>query len=323
MDAQAGSFTIVRQPTPTRQRYARGLALLCLVSSSVYGELVFTYDGFPANMTARGFITSTDGGIDGSSSYGSATSSTPAFGTMQVTGFDESGNQLSTASFSSLAMATACPASFGTVSSSNADTVPVTTERRLVLKEHINTLFGAGVTYKYNTTMNGSPWLTTRLATFVPSAYHWFSCLAPTDKGGTRGIRALFYYGTVIDGVAPGVSASVCTIGSSVLSVSFESMTTTVSQEKSLPLDVVCGAGVPVNYKLSLTSSLADGGRLSFGNGVTAAVSVDGVALPVNGDWIRLTSLSTGTKLLTIALSGSAYTSGVTTATGVLVLEML
>ncbi len=189
------------------------------------------------------------------------------------------------------------------------------------LREAVRARFASGVTFFYKD--SNDDFLNTSVKRYETSNWFKFYCTARTTTGGTRQIGAVFIINSVFDGVAPGARPSVCTFVGSNLSISFESLSTSVATVKSVPLSVVCGTGEPVNYKLSLSSALAANGQLSFGNGIYASVSVDGSPLQANGDWIRLVGLSSGTKNMTVTLSGTASSTGVSDATGILLLEML
>ncbi|EPN6628504.1 TPA: hypothetical protein I8564_005089 [Raoultella ornithinolytica] len=214
----------------------------------------------------------------------------------------------------------ACPLGIDPVP--DTGTLVLSEKNKNILASLLEERFASGIRFNYSGS-GSNYFLSSSVARYEASQPITIFCNAPTTRGGTRRINSSFYYKYVFDGVPPGQSASVCTFGGKDLSLTFESISASVSIEKTVPLSVICGSGIPVNYRLSLSSALSYNGQLSFGNGVYASVSFNGTPLPVNGDWIRLVELRSGTNNLKVSLTGSASTPGVSTATGVLLLEIL
>ncbi|MDR2225962.1 MAG: hypothetical protein LBE52_08195, partial [Providencia sp.] len=90
---------------------------------------------------------------------------------------------------------------------------------------------------------------------------------------------------------------------------------------KSTNLVISCTEGDTKDYKLKLTGSKVTNGRLSFGNGVSAQVSLNGIQVQANGSGIQLNGLTTSSIPVSATLAGTAATSGSSNASGVLVLE--
>lgn len=88
-------------------------------------------------------------------------------------------------------------------------------------------------------------------------------------------------------------------------------------------VNISCTTGTPSNYTLRLTGSNVVDGRLSFGNGVSAQITLNGTQVAANGARITLPNLSTTSLPLSASLVGTASAPGVTTANGILVLEAL
>ncbi|WP_261445254.1 hypothetical protein [Serratia fonticola] len=88
-------------------------------------------------------------------------------------------------------------------------------------------------------------------------------------------------------------------------------------------VNISCSSGTPSNYTLRLTGSNVVDGRLSFGNGVSAQITLNGTQVAANGPRITLPNLSTTTLPLSASLVGTASAPGVTNANGILVLEAL
>lgn len=121
----------------------------------------------------------------------------------------------------------------------------------------------------------------------------------------------------------PVTPASVCSLSNSV-SLSYSSTTLNVNGlSQSASLGVSCTSGTAKDYTLRLTGSSVSGGRLSFGNNVSAQVYLNGTSVSANGSGIRLNSLTSRSVPVRADLIGTATNSGTTMANGVLVLEAL
>lgn len=88
-------------------------------------------------------------------------------------------------------------------------------------------------------------------------------------------------------------------------------------------VNISCTSGTPSNYTLRLTGSNVVDGRLSFGNGVSAQITLNGTQVAANGARITLPNLATTSLPLSASLVGTASAPGVTNANGILVLEAL
>lgn len=118
---------------------------------------------------------------------------------------------------------------------------------------------------------------------------------------------------------------SVCSLGSDV-SFNFSSTVLDVngiSSTKTLPIS--CTSGDAQNYQLKLiaTGDNVTNGRLNFKNGVSGQVSLNGTQIQTNGTGIQLNNLTTSTISVGVTLYGTASVSGVSKATGILVLDAL
>lgn len=122
----------------------------------------------------------------------------------------------------------------------------------------------------------------------------------------------------------PSGGASVCSLNSQNLNLNFSSTSLNVDGlRRSTNLNVTCTTGDANDYQLKLTGSNVVAGRLNFRNGVSAQVSLNGIAVQANGSGIQLNSLISRTIPVSATLTGTAETSGVSNTTGILVLEAL
>ncbi|MEQ5149984.1 hypothetical protein ABN250_19680 [Providencia stuartii] len=122
----------------------------------------------------------------------------------------------------------------------------------------------------------------------------------------------------------PELTGSVCNLNSQNLNLNYSSTSLNVGGiTKSTSLNVSCTTGVAQDYQLKLTGSNVVSGRLNFGNGVSAQVSLNGIQVQANGPGIQLNNLVSQTIPVSATLMGNASVSGVSKATGILVLEAL
>jgi hypothetical protein len=129
---------------------------------------------------------------------------------------------------------------------------------------------------------------------------------------------------TIIVNPPEGNPSSICSLNSQNLNIVFTSDSLAVNGlTKSTNLDVTCTAGDGKNYILKLTGNNVNNGRLNFGNGVFAQVSLNGTQVAANGAGITLNSLASKSMPVSASLVGTASVPGVSNATGVLVLEAL
>lgn len=118
--------------------------------------------------------------------------------------------------------------------------------------------------------------------------------------------------------------SAVCNLNSQNLNLSYSAASLDVNGlSKSTNLVINCTAGDAQNYTLKLTGSNVTNGRLNFGNGVSAQVSLNGTPVAANGVGISLNGLTSQTLPVSASLVGTASGPGVTNANGVLVLDAL
>lgn len=124
--------------------------------------------------------------------------------------------------------------------------------------------------------------------------------------------------------INPPSSKSVCTLNSQNLNLNYSSTSLNVNGlTQSTSLAISCGSGDAQDYQLRLTGSNVTSGRLNFGNGVSAQVSLNGVQVSANGSGISLNGLTSRNLSVSATLVGTASTSGITNSNGVLVLDVL
>lgn len=122
----------------------------------------------------------------------------------------------------------------------------------------------------------------------------------------------------------PPSKASVCNLNSQNLNLSYSATSLNVDGlTQSANLNVICTAGDAQDYRLKLTGNNVTNGNLNFGNGVSAQVSLNGSQVQANGSGIQLNRLTSQTIPVSATLTGNASISGVSKATGILVLEAL
>ncbi|MCW2256095.1 hypothetical protein M2263_002186 [Providencia alcalifaciens] len=116
---------------------------------------------------------------------------------------------------------------------------------------------------------------------------------------------------------------SVCSLSSDI-NITFSSTSLNVSGlTQSTNLMITCTNGDAKDYQLKLTGSNVTNGRLNFGNGVSAQVSLNGTQVQANGPGISLNKLTGGSIPVSATLAGTASGPGVTNANGVLILDAL
>lgn len=125
--------------------------------------------------------------------------------------------------------------------------------------------------------------------------------------------------------IPPSVNVSMCSLNSQNLNLNYSSTSLNVNGlTESTSLFISCTTGTAKNYQLRLTGANVINGRLNFGNGVSAQVSLNGTEVSANGSGISLNGLTSGAIIpVRASLVGVANTSGITTANGVLILEAL
>lgn len=88
-------------------------------------------------------------------------------------------------------------------------------------------------------------------------------------------------------------------------------------------LHIICTAGVAIDYTVRLLANSETNGRLQFDSGASAQITLNGKNLVANGEKHVFPTLVTSDIDLGIELVGSASEAGVSTATGILLLEAL
>ena len=154
----------------------------------------------------------------------------------------------------------------------------------------------------------------------------WIQCYWVVSNVNSSGIQMQLYneLELIPEVPPPFETVSVCTFANPSISLDFTSNTTSVSgviQTTSVP--VTCSTGTPTSYKIRLAGSNVQNGNLLFPNGVTVGLSFDGMALSVNNTGVNLPNLASGSHTLTGVLTGTAPEPGVSTTTGILILETL
>lgn len=122
--------------------------------------------------------------------------------------------------------------------------------------------------------------------------------------------------------IPPTISA--CFLDNANIQMEFASSTlNTDGKMAESSLYVNCTIGDPQDYQLSLIGlgGKVTNGRLDFGNGVSAQISLNGTPLQANGPSINLNRLTSQTIPITAVLSGTAESSGVSNTMGVLILN--
>lgn len=118
--------------------------------------------------------------------------------------------------------------------------------------------------------------------------------------------------------------SSVCSLNGQNLNLNYSSTSLNVTGlTQNTSLSVSCTTGDAQNYDLKLVGSNVVNGRLNFGNGVSAQVFLNGTPIQANGESISLNGLTSLSIPLSATLFGTAESSGVTNANGVLVLNAL
>ncbi|EKT54418.1 hypothetical protein [Providencia burhodogranariea] len=131
-------------------------------------------------------------------------------------------------------------------------------------------------------------------------------------------------YVETVEIVNPPEPKSTCSLNSQNLNLNYSPTSLNVSGlTQSTNLIVSCTNGDAKDYQLKLTGSNVTNGRLNFGNGVSAQVSLNGTQVQANGSAISLNKLTGGSIPVSATLAGTASGPGVTNANGVLILDAL
>lgn len=137
------------------------------------------------------------------------------------------------------------------------------------------------------------------------------------------------YSGTCTTCIAPPYTPppppkSSCSFATSAFTINFTSASLNVDGDtSSVSVSLSCSSGSAQNYVLSLRASDVLAGRLNFGNGVSAQITINGTVLTPNGPGIPMYSLSSRSLPLTATLYGQSRSSGSFSSSGVLVLDIL
>ncbi|HFV9294093.1 TPA: hypothetical protein ACIAIE_003959 [Serratia fonticola] len=161
----------------------------------------------------------------------------------------------------------------------------------------------------------------------VQSIYWTCSPLDLTTSRGTRYTVVMALLNAeqvpVLDPSTTPPSASTCTLQTLPL-ISFSSGSTNMAgMRRNEQLHVICSPGVSIDYTIRLLANSEINGRLLFDSGVSAQTTLNGKNLVANGEKHVFSSLVTSDIDLGIELVGSASEPGVSTATGILLLEAL
>ncbi|WP_447883093.1 hypothetical protein [Serratia fonticola] len=127
----------------------------------------------------------------------------------------------------------------------------------------------------------------------------------------------------VLDPTTTPPSASTCTLVS-LPPIPFSSGSINIAgMRRNEQLHIVCTAGVAIDYTVRLLANSETNGRLQFDSGASAQITLNGKNLVANGEKHVFPTLVTSDIDLGIELVGSASEAGVSTATGILLLEAL
>ncbi|HGM9948365.1 TPA: hypothetical protein ACKRWH_003336 [Providencia rettgeri] len=154
-------------------------------------------------------------------------------------------------------------------------------------------------------------------------AIQWmaFNCMLP-DGMWFRGV--IRTQSTEIVVPPPHKDVSICSLNSQNLNLNYSATSLTVTGlMQSTELNISCTAGDAKDYQLKLTGSNVINGRLNFGNGVSAEITLNGVSVKANGDAIKLDKLVSKNIPVSATLIGTANSSGVSSANGIIILEAL
>lgn len=144
------------------------------------------------------------------------------------------------------------------------------------------------------------------------------------DRVNNKWIRLSLNQGNDLVIKPPAGAYSTCSLNSQNLNLNYSSTNLNVNGlTQSTNLTVSCTVGAAQDYQLRLTGTNVTNGRLNFGNGVSAQVSLNGTQVSANGSGIRLNSLTSLSIPIRADLIGTATNSGTTTASGVLILDAL
>ncbi|WP_419236852.1 hypothetical protein [Serratia fonticola] len=124
--------------------------------------------------------------------------------------------------------------------------------------------------------------------------------------------------------VNPPPEAGACSLNNQNVNLNYSAKNLNVNGiTQSTDLSISCSQGIASDYTLKLTGSNVIDGRINLEGGVSAQVSLNGVPVQANGSGISLNGLTSRTIPVSVTLVGTATSSGVSNANGILVLEAL
>lgn len=148
----------------------------------------------------------------------------------------------------------------------------------------------------------------------------YFRCKSP-ENGVALHIPLYTQVGEIIN---PPPIVGVCSLNSQNINLNYSSNSLNVNGISQITnLNISCTSGDAIDYQLKLIGTDVTNGRLNFGNGVSAQVSLNGIQVQANGPGIQLNSLTSRSVPISATLVGTASSSGITNANGILVLDAL
>lgn len=148
----------------------------------------------------------------------------------------------------------------------------------------------------------------------------YFRCKSP-ENGVALHVQLYPEAGEIIN---PPPIVGACSLNSQNLNLNYSSNSLNVNGiTKSTNLNISCTSGDAKDYQLKLIGTDVTNGRLNFGNGVSAQISINGTQVQANGLGVQLNSLTSRSIPISATLVGIASNSGITNANGILVLDAL
>ncbi|MEY0878580.1 hypothetical protein [Providencia manganoxydans] len=148
----------------------------------------------------------------------------------------------------------------------------------------------------------------------------YFRCKSP-QNGVALHVQL---YPETVTIINPPPIVGTCSLNSQNLNLNYSSNSLNVNSiTQSTNLNISCTSGDVNDYQLKLIGTDVTKGRLNFGNGVSAQISINGTQVQANGLGIQLNSLTSRSIPIIATLVGTASSSGITNANGILVLDAL
>ncbi|WP_272658879.1 hypothetical protein [Providencia sp. PROV148] len=197
-------------------------------------------------------------------------------------------------------------------------TIPMTLEEKNIFAQWVNTTF-----FSQQLILAWYGGIRPSYEFYDYPAIQWmaFTCMLPDGMWFRGTIRT---ESTEIVVPPPHKDVSICSLNSQNLNLNYSATSLTVTGlMQSTELNISCTAGDAKDYQLKLTGSNVINGRLNFGNGVSAEITLNGVSVKANGDAIKLDKLASKNIPVSATLIGTANSSGVSSANGIIVLEAL